>query len=512
MGEDRGSEAEGAAVAAVAPVGGLTGLSLAAAAQLVAAREVSPVELTAAAIARAEALEPRLNVYITRTFETALASAGAAAAEIAAAGGPRSPLHGIPLTLKDNVETAGVRTTAGSRSLQDHVPRADAHLVSRLRAAGAVILGKLTLHERGMGGTNVNPDFGTPHNPWALDRITGGSSGGSAAAVAAGFCYASLGTDSRGSVRIPAALCGVTGLKPTYGRVSIRGLIPYCWSLDHAGPLARSAEDTALVLGTIAGFDPLDPTSVDRPVPDFGSVLSAGSGLSLVSSVSPTNDGRRLRIGVPRDYFFDAPDVDPEVAAIVLAAAAKLGKLGAVVTEIGFPDPPRYLDDGAFEAEAAASCASSLRDGGTVFGPDVRARLLKAQAVTGAEYARARWRQVELKRELDQVFERVDLVLTPTCPVTAPRIDEVEAGAGASLSLSRNTRVFNTAGLPTISVPCGLSAAGLPVGMSLTGGAWEETTVLAAAHAYQSASDWHRRSPAAIASLTAGRSARPSPG
>jgi aspartyl-tRNA(Asn)/glutamyl-tRNA(Gln) amidotransferase subunit A len=462
----------------------LAGLSLGAAARLVAERAVSPVELTAAAIARAEALEPDLHAYITRTFESALAEAKAAAAEIAAIGAPRGPLHGIPITLKDNYETAGVRTTAGSRTLQDHVPASDAHVVTKLRTAGAVMLGKVTLHERGMGGTNINPAFGTPRNPWDLDRITGGSSGGSAAAVAAGLCFASMGTDSRGSVRIPAALCGVTGLKPTYGRISIRGVIPYCWSLDHAGPLVRSVEDAALVLQAVAGLDPLDPTSVDQPVPDY--VASLANGV------------RGLRIGLPRAYFFDGPVVDPEVAAIVLAAAATLDDLGASMVDIEFPDPAQHLDDGAFEAEAAASCAAELRGGGAGFGPDVQARLVRAQAVTGAEYARARHRQIQLKRALDQVFEHVDLVLTPTCPVTAPRIDEVEAMTSASPILSRYTRVFNTAGLPTISIPCGLSSAGLPVGLSLTGRAWDETSVLAAGHAYQAATDWHRRQPTAI--------------
>jgi aspartyl-tRNA(Asn)/glutamyl-tRNA(Gln) amidotransferase subunit A len=470
------------------PAAELTGLSLSAAARLVAERAVSPVELTAAAIARAEALQPHLHAYITRTFESALADAQTATAEIAASGAPRSPLHGIPVTLKDNYETAGVRTTAGSHTLQDHVPARDAHVVAKLKTAGAIMLGKVTLHERGMGGTNINPAFGTPRNPWDLDRITGGSSGGSAASVAAGLCFASLGTDSRGSVRIPAALCGVTGLKPTYGRISIRGVIPYCWSLDHAGPLARSVEDSALVLQAVAGFDPLDPTSVNQPVPDY--------------TASLTNGVQGLRIGIPRAYFFDGPTVDPEVTAIVLAAAAAIGDLGASVVDIEFPDPPHHLDDGAFEAEAAASCAAELRRGGVGFGPDVQARLMRAQAVTGTEYAQARHRQIELKRALDQVFEHIDLVLTPTCPVTAPRIDEVEAMTSASPILSRHTRVFNTAGLPTISIPCGLSSAGLPVGLSLTGRAWQETVVLAAAHAYQSATDWHRHQPTATSAIS----------
>jgi aspartyl-tRNA(Asn)/glutamyl-tRNA(Gln) amidotransferase subunit A len=461
----------------------LTWHSIGEAAALVARREVSPVELATAAIARAEVADPIVTAFITRTFESALAEAAAAAAEIAA-GRHRGPLHGIPLTLKDNYETAGVRTTAGSRTLEDHVPTADAHAVARLRAAGAVLLGKVTLHERGMGGTNINPAFGTPRNPWDLERITGGSSGGSAAAVATGMGLASLGSDSRGSVRIPAAFCGVTGLKATYGRVGVRGIVPYCWSLDHAGVLARSVEDCALVLQAIAGYDRLDPTSVDAPVPDYRASLATGAGV------------RGLRIGLPQAYFFMSPDVDPEVAATVLSAAALFADQGASVVDVDFPHPPRYLDGGAFEAEATLACADDLARQPDRFGPDVRARLRKAQAVTAADYIRARERQVALHRELDQVFEHVDLVLTPTCPVVAPRLADIDPLAPPS-SLSRNTRLFNTAGLPTLAVPCGFSAGGLPIGLSLTGRAWDEPTVLRAGHAYQSLTDWHTRPPPA---------------
>jgi aspartyl-tRNA(Asn)/glutamyl-tRNA(Gln) amidotransferase subunit A len=450
----------------------------------VARRAASPLDLTAAAIARAEAVEPAVNAYITRTFESALTAARQLTGEIAS-GRRRGPMHGIPVTLKDNYATAGVRTTAGSRTLHDHVPDADAHAVARLRGAGAIVLGKVTLHERGMGGTNINPHFGTPRNPWDLGRITGGSSGGAAAAVAAGMCFASLGTDSRGSIRIPAALCGVTGIKPTYGRVSIRGIVPYCWSLDHAGPLARSAADCALALRAIAGFDRHDPTSADVPVPDYDSSLAT--------------DARGLRIGLPRATFFEVPWVDPEVVANVLAAAGALAERGASLADIELPAPDRYLDEGAFEAEAAASCATELAEHADRFGPDVRARLSRAQAVTGIDYARARYRQLELRRMLDEVFEHVDLILTPTCPMVAPRLDE--AAHLPPGSLSRHTRVFNTAGLPTISVPSGLSASGLPVGLSITGRAWDETTVLRAAHAYQSATDWHLRRPTGIARL-----------
>jgi aspartyl-tRNA(Asn)/glutamyl-tRNA(Gln) amidotransferase subunit A len=298
------------------------------------------------------------------------------------------------------------------------------------------------------------------------------------------MCFASLGSDSRGSVRIPAAFCGITGLKATYGRVSVRGILPYCWSLDHAGALARSVEDCALVLQAIAGYDRLDPTSVDVPVPDY--------------TASLTTDVRGLRIGVPRAYFFASPEVDTEVAATVLAATTVLAERGASVVDVDFPDPPRYLDGGAFEAEAAVSCADDLARQADRFGPDVRARLHEAQAVTTADYIRARRRQLALRRELDQVFEHVDLVLTPTCPVVAPRIADVAAASAPSGSPSRNTRVFNTAGLPTLAVPCGFSAGDLPIGLSLTARAWHEPTVLRAGHAYQSVTDWHTRLPPTV--------------
>ena len=471
-------------------MGDLSGLGLAEAAGLVARGEVSPVELVEAAIARAEAVEPQVNAYITRTFESALAEARTATGEIAAGRG-RGPLHGIPVALKDNYETAGVRTTAGSRIRQDHVPQADAHAVGLLRAAGAIVVGKLTMHELAMGATNVNPGFGTPRNPWDLDRITGGSSGGSAAAVAAGLCPASLGTDSRGSIRLPAALCGVTGLKATYGRVSIRGIVPYCWSLDHAGPIARSVEDCALVLQAIAGYDPLDPTSVDVPVPDYTSSLT-GVAAAAAAGVAPA-----LRVGLPRASFFESPEVDPEVAAAVLAAVDVLADHGATVVDVELPDPTLHLDRGAFVAETAAWLADDLRDHPDRFAPAVLDRLLRAQAVTAVDYARARYRQVELGRVLEQVFDQVDVVVTPTSPVVAPRLDEADAMPPALLG--RHTGVFSTAGVPTITVPCGLSSGGLPVGMSLTARAWHEPTVLRAGHAYQSVTDWHRRTPTGLA-------------
>src|SRR5579864_8012930 len=304
--------AAGCAAASVALKGksaDVTGLSLQEAAALVRRKAVSPVELTQACLARIERLNPALNAFITVTAEQALRDAHDAEAEIQK-GKWRGPLHGVPIALKDLFDTAGVRTTAGSGVFKDRVPQQDAEVVRRLRAAGAVLLGKLNMHEFAYGGTSVPSYFGPVHNPWNLDRIAGGSSGGSAAAVAAGLCYGALGSDTGGSVRQPAAYCGIAGLKPTYGRVSTRGVIPLSWSLDHVGPMCRTVGDVALLLQGIAGYDPEDSNSVDAPVPDYAQALRA-----KISA---------LRLGVPRRVFFE--QIDPEIAAAVNQAIEALDR------------------------------------------------------------------------------------------------------------------------------------------------------------------------------------------
>src|SRR5581483_7893 len=295
-------------------------LTLREAADRLRQRQLSPVELLDAVLARTALLEPQINAYITPMFDQARAAAAQAEREITA-GQYRGPLHGIPIALKDNFWTRGVRTTAGSKFLADFVPTEDATVVTRLRAAGAVITGKCNMHELAMGGTTTNPHYGATHNPWKLDRIPSGSSGGSAAAVAAGFCYAAMGTDTSASIRGPAAACGLSGLKATYGRVSIYGVIPYAWSFDHAGPLARTTEDVALVMNAIAGYDPNDDGSADLPTPDFTARL--GTGL------------QELRIGVPRDYFFD--NLETDVGTAIETAIGVLRDLGASVEEVSFP-------------------------------------------------------------------------------------------------------------------------------------------------------------------------------
>ena len=456
-------------------------LSLADAAKLVEKREVSPVDLTEACIARSEALDGALHAYLTMTFETALKEARVAADEIAA-GRYRGPLHGIPFAIKDLYETAGVRTTAGSQLREHFVPAEDARTVELLKQAGIIMLGKLNLHEWAMGGTNVNEYYPTPRNPWDTERVTGGSSGGSGVALAAGYCYGSLGTDTRGSIRIPAALCGITGIKPTWGRVSIRGIIPLNWSLDHSGPMARSAEDCALILNAIAGYDERDPTSADLPVPDYAASLE-----------SSRLDG--VRIGVPRNFFLDKDVVEPVMVETIQSARQTLASLGAEVTDVDFPRDIEFSSSSAFFAEAESYHEKQFKEHPEMYGKTIQERMRANSGITGVAYVRDRWRQLEVQQGVRNLMRDVDLILTPTSPVLAPKIAEVDTTIPGATLLGRNTSPFNIAGIPTISIPAGFSPQGQPIGVQLSGRWWEEGLVLRAAHAFQQVTDWHLRRP-----------------
>jgi aspartyl-tRNA(Asn)/glutamyl-tRNA(Gln) amidotransferase subunit A len=464
----------------------LVNLSIRDAALLVEQRKLSPLDLADACIERSEALEGSLHAYVTRTFDSAREEAKTAGEEIAA-GKYKGVLHGIPFALKDIYETAGVRTTAGSRLRDDYVPAEDARTVELLKQAGVVMLGKLNLHEWAMGGTNVNEYYPTPSNPWDSTRITGGSSGGSGAAVAAGYCYGSLGTDTRGSIRIPAALCGISGLKPTYGRVSIRGIVPLNWSLDHSGPMARTAEDCAILLNCIAGFDEMDPTSADVPVPDYTA--------SLATPAAGTNWLSNVRIGVPRNFFFDADVLDAEMAGAVEVAKQSLLELGAELTEVDFPEPLEFAASGAFFAEALAYHEGKFQEHPELYGEAIRNRLTTNASISGTDYVRNRYQQLELQAGVRGLFRDVDLFLTPTSVIPAPTIDSVDVSTSSPTLLGRNTSPFNILGIPTISVPCGLTSDGLPIGLQLSGRWWEEGLVLRTAHAYQQVTDWHRHVP-----------------
>src|SRR3954469_9538653 len=460
-------------------------LSLREAAEQVQERSVSPVELTAAVLARTEALEPQVHAYITPMFDEAAAAARQAEQEIMA-GRYRGPLHGIPIALKDNYWTAGVRTTAGSKILADFVPPEDGTVVARLRAAGAVITGKCNMHELALGGTTVNPHYGTTHNPWGLDRIPGGSSGGSAAAVAAGFCYAATGTDTTGSIRAPAAYCALAGIKPTFGRVSIYGIVPLSWSMDHAGPLTRTIDDAALVLNAIAGYDPNDLTSANVPVADF----TPARGGSL----------RGLRLGVPRAYFYEP--LDPEVGAAVETALRVLQDLGADLEEVSFPSGAQALDIYPFiqRPEVASFLERYIRTQPDDYGADVRPSVQLGSVVLATDYLRAQRLRTAMRQELDTILTRVDAIVTPSTrapasPIGRPFTEVGGQPASGTLINTGNTVAFNLTGSPALSVPCGFSSEGLPLGLQVVGRAWEEATLLEIGAAYQQATSWHREHP-----------------
>ncbi len=452
-------------------------LTLSEAAALVRARQVSPVELTRAMLARIERLDGKLTSYITVTADAALAAAEQA--EQAARAGDERPLLGVPLALKDLFDTAGIRTTGGAKILAERVPQQDATAVVRLRQAGAVLLGKLNMHEFAFGVSTANPHFGICRNPWDPSRIPGGSSGGSGAALAAGLCYGSLGSDTGGSIRIPAALCGITGLKPTYGRVSRAGMLPLSWSLDHAGPMARTVRDVALLITAIAGPDPADPAAATVPVPDFTAGLEDGV--------------RGLRIGLPRAYFFE--QLDDDVARAVEAAVDVLRTEGAEVREVSVP----HLDVAAaafapiISAEAAAYHQRWLRERPQDYGEDVRQRLFQGLLYPAVDYVNA---QRARRRVLDgflQALKEVDVLITPTVPVTAPPIPG--PAVATPNPLTRCTFPVNLTGLPALSLPCGVDRQGLPVGLQIIGRPFDEGTVLRVGHAYQTLTEWHKRRP-----------------
>ncbi|MBI2913482.1 MAG: Asp-tRNA(Asn)/Glu-tRNA(Gln) amidotransferase subunit GatA [Chloroflexi bacterium] len=458
----------------------LARLSLAEAGDQIRRHKISPVELTDACLERIGRLDGHLKAFITVTRETALQSARQAQQAIAK-GNYKGPLHGLPVALKDLFATAGVRTTAGSKIMADHVPAEDAEATARLKAAGAIIIGKLNLHEFAFGATGVNPHYGAARNPWDDSRVCGGSSSGSACALAAGECLAALGTDTGGSIRIPASLCGVVGLKPTFGRVSRRGVVPLSWALDHVGPLARTAEDAAIVLGVLAGKDPLDDSSSDEPVPDYRRGLKGNL--------------KGLRVGVPRQYFFD--NVEPEVLKAVRTAIEVLTKLGAEVAEVSLPhiaEAPAAVT-AIMMPEALAYHQRWLAERPQDYGDDIRQRLELGMAFLGMHYVQAqRLRELIVQEWRQQVFDRVDLLATPTTPVPPPRIEESEVQT--TMTLVRFTGPFNLLGVPAISVPCGFTTSGLPIGLQLAARWWQEETVLRAAHAYEQATEWHKRAPA----------------
>jgi aspartyl-tRNA(Asn)/glutamyl-tRNA(Gln) amidotransferase subunit A len=448
-------------------------------------REVSALEVVQAMLERIDSLDSRFNAFITVTADEAQDTARRMDAELAE-GKDRGPLHGIPVAIKDLYDTAGVRTTSGSKILADNVPEDDATSVAKLRAAGAVIVGKTNLNEFACGVTTTNAHYGDTQNPWKRGCIPGGSSGGSAAAVAAGFCTMATGTDTGGSIRIPAALCGIVGLKPTYGRISTQGIMPLSWEQDHPGPMTRTVYDAAIMLRAMAGWDMADPATVRRSVPDYGAVLGG--------------DLEGLRVGV--DHGYALRGISAEVGSAFEAALEVLTGLEAQIVRVQVPG----LEDGLsasmsiWNSEASAVHEEWLSTRPEDYDPAVRARLEKALGVSGLDYARAQRARRKLMRELQMLFDQVDLLVTPMSGLPAPGhgatqmvIDGQEYDVLTAFTWF--SRVFNLTGSPSISVPCGFTSGGLPIGLQLVGALFDEATVLRAAHAYEQATEWHRRWP-----------------
>ena len=465
----------------------LSQLELSEASQLICRKKVSPVELTCECLTRIERFNAGLNAFITITAESALAEARQAEREIQD-GQWKGPLHGIPIALKDLIDTAGVRTTAGSGLFKDRTPTEDAEVVRRLKAAGAVFLGKLNLHEFAYGGSSAVSYFAPVRNPWNLDYSPGGSSGGSAAAVAAQLCYGAIGSDTGGSIRQPAAYCGIVGLKPTYGRVSTRGAIPLSWSLDHVGPMTRTVKDAALMLQVIAGYDGQDVASIDVPVPDYSASLDARTS--------------SLRLGIPRDYFYDG--LDPEIQAAMEVALSVLKTFSCTQCDIAPLDTDRSYSSvtdsytTVLRAEAYAYHKDYVSRSPELYQAQTLKRIRGGADVTASAYIEARHQLDQARRSVLRVFDSVDLLITPTTsvpPFAITDLSDPRTLRDKELLTLRNTRPFNWLGIPTISVPCGFTRDGMPIGMQITGPFGGDGAVLRLAHAYEQATEWHKRKP-----------------
>jgi aspartyl-tRNA(Asn)/glutamyl-tRNA(Gln) amidotransferase subunit A len=465
-------------------------------------REVSSVELTQAVLDRILTLDNDLKAYLTLAPEVALEQA--AEADGRRASGEDGPLLGVPLAIKDVICVEGLPTTCGSRILENYVPPFSATAVEKLRAAGAVLLGKTNTDEFAMGSSTENSAFFATHNPWDLDRVPGGSSGGSAAAVAAGLAYAALGSDTGGSVRQPASYCGIVGMKPSYGRVSRWGLVAFASSLDQIGPLARNVADLSVLLEMIAGYDPRESTSVNVPVPHYAAFL--------------TGDVRGLRIGVPQEYFIEG--MQPDVAAAVQAAIGTLAGLGAEIVDVSLPHTdyalPVYYLIAPAEASANLGRYDGIRYGLSLpgadlwdsyrqtreqgFGQEVKRRIMLGTYALSAGYYDAYYLKASqvrtlIHRDFDRALERCDVLVAPTTPSTAFKIGEKVDDPLQMYLQDVFTLSLSLAGLPGLSLPCGFDAAGLPIGLQIMGGAFDEATVLRVAHAYEQATEWHKQEP-----------------
>lgn len=451
-------------------------LTLAEQRELIKSKEISASDLAAACYRQIDRLNPTLNAFIT----------------VIPQGEEETPdnrhialLQGIPIAVKDLYNTKGIRTTGGSKFFADYVPSEDAFVVDKIKKAGAHIIGKTNTHEIALGVTNNNPHFGACRNPWDIARTPGGSSGGSAVAVATGMALAAIGTDTGGSIRIPASLCGVVGLKPTYGRISLRGILPLSWNLDHAGPITKRVEDAAVMLQVMGGYDPEDPASFKTLPGDFS------------SHMQDTIRDRKVALAVGT---FVEEVTQPEVLASIRKSADVLAEQGAIIEEVNVD----YLREGALanalmtQADGAAFHRERLKEHPDWFGADVRQRLETGARFTSSEYALARRTQAEVRRRCDLLFEEYDVLILPTTPIVAPVLEGENAVERARL-LTRLTSPFNITGLPALSVPCGFSSEGLPIGLQIASRAWNESGVLRIGYAYQQATEWHKTKPSIVA-------------
>ncbi len=462
----------------------LIDLTVARASRLIHAGELSPVDLTEAYLERIERLDSKVGAYITVTAERARADARRAAEELAT-GHDRGPLHGIPIGLKDNFDTASVRTTGGANLWANRVPEKDSAVARRLREAGTVLLGKLNLPELAASHKTNNPHFGTTRNPWDLARTSGGSSGGSAAAIAASLALATMGSDTGGSIRLPASFCGVVGFKPTYGRVSRAGLLPLVWTLDHAGPITRTVEDAALLLAAVAGYDPNDFSTVPVPVEDYRRELKQGLG--------------GLRIGVAREPFLER--LDDEVRLALEQVFEVLQRLGASFQEIDLgwgAAPPAWFATIVL-SEVKHYSVDLLRTQPGDWGESI-AGVLAQDMPDGANLVAAYRHQRDAIEAQRRALAAVDVVVLPTVPAPAPLIDQEKVGYGGieedlGKMAARYQVPFDASGLPALSVPCGFTQAGLPIGLQIVGRPFDEATVLRVGHQYQQATEWHVRRP-----------------
>ena len=460
-------------------------MSLADLGALIRAKQVSPVEVTEQALARIEQFNPRWNAFLTVTADRAREQARAAEAEITK-GEYRGPLHGVPVGLKDLIHTRGIRTTFGSKITRDFVPDADAEVVKNLLESGAVLVGKTALHEFAYGISNHNPHFGPTRNPWDLARVSGGSSGGSAVAVAGGLCYGALGTDTGGSIRIPASFCGIAGLKPTLGRVSLRNIQPLGYTLDHCGPMARTVVDAGLVYQVIAGYDPADEFSVDRPLGE----------IALRKSLAG------IRIGIPENFFFE--DVQPDVERAVKRAIEVMQGLGADTVPVRLPFLPQMVEVARelLLIEAYAVHSGHFRDRPNDLGEDLKALFEKGRKLTAERYVQTQRLRHSLRREMERVFDDVNVIVTPATPLAAFPIGDTRVTLSgteydARAASTRFLRCFDASGHPALAVPCGTDRQGLSIGLQIVGRLWDEAAVLQAGYAYEQATDWHTRRPPA---------------